>query len=111
MKHILARPPVDAHEPIGGIADRRRFHDGIFVGIDRRTGQYMLHDGTSVKLARTVMRVPTNEKWNKEMLVKVGCTPYDLHEAGARSDLQGECREHGGAADEGHPGSSGMRQR
>ena len=52
---------------------------GIFIGIDRRTGQYMLHDGTEVKLARTVMRVLSAEKWNKDALVRVGCTPYDLH--------------------------------
>ena len=27
-----------SHEPIGGMADGRRFHVGIFVGDDRRTG-------------------------------------------------------------------------
>ena len=40
----------------------------------------MLHDGTEVKLARTIMRMPGAEKWNRDALVKVGCTLYDLHQ-------------------------------
>ena len=40
----------------------------------------MLHDGSGVKLARTIMRMPGADKWNKDALVKVGCTPYDLHQ-------------------------------
>ena len=64
-----------SHEPIGGISDGRRFHAGIFVGVDRRTGQYMLHDGIPIKLARTVLRMPGAEKWNKEAMSKIGCKP------------------------------------
>ena len=33
-----------------------------------------------MKIAGTVVRVPTNEKWNKELLAKIGCTPYDMHQ-------------------------------
>ena len=40
----------------------------------------MLHFGTEVKLARTIMRMPGAEKRDREALVKVGCTPYDLHQ-------------------------------
>ena len=40
----------------------------------------MLHDGNSIKLARTVLRMPRAEKWNKEAMSKIGCTPYDLHQ-------------------------------
>ena len=57
-----------------GIVDGRRFHAGNFMGIDRRTGQYMFHDGSEVKPARTILRVPGADKWDKEALVKVGCT-------------------------------------
>ena len=69
-----------SHEPNGGNADGRRFHAGIFVGVDRRTGQYMLHGGNSIKLARTVLRMPGAEKWNKEAKSKIGCTPHGLHQ-------------------------------
>ena len=37
-----------SHEPLGNNADGRRFHDGVFIGIDRRTGQYMIHSGDEV---------------------------------------------------------------
>ena len=40
----------------------------------------MFHDGTDVKLARTSLRMPGAEKWDREAMVKVGCTPYDLHQ-------------------------------
>ena len=39
----------------------------------------MLHDGESIKLARSVMRVPDANKWDKDALTRVGSTPYDLH--------------------------------
>ena len=60
-------------------SDGRRFHLGVFVGIDRRMGQYMLHDGEGVKLARTVMRMPTADKWSKDALSSTVSTPYSLH--------------------------------
>ena len=39
----------------------------------------MVYSEDELKLARTVTRVPENEKWNKVMLSGVRCTPYDLH--------------------------------
>ena len=56
-----------------------RFHSGIFVGIDARTGQYMLYADDTIKLARTVVRVPTSDKWDKSMLQNVRVTPYSMH--------------------------------
>ena len=47
-----------SHEPLSGIADGRRFHEGVLVGSDRRTGQYMIHSGAEIKLAMMVVRVP-----------------------------------------------------
>ena len=51
-----------SHEPLKGIVEDRRFHACIFIGIDRRTGQHMLHDDTEVKLVRTITRMPGAEK-------------------------------------------------
>ena len=68
-----------SHEPLSNAADGKRFHLGIFVGIDQRTGQYMLHDGESIKLARTVVRMPDANKWDVAALGKVGSTTWDLH--------------------------------
>ena len=70
-----------AQEPIANSIGGRRFHRGIFVGIDKRTGQYMLHSPEGVKLARTVVRVPDAEKYSKEDLSAVCSTPWDLFQA------------------------------
>ena len=67
-----------SHEPVSA-ADGRRWHSGTFLGMDRRTGQYTLYDGKEIKLARTVMRLPDGNKWDKEALSAVNSTPWDLH--------------------------------
>ena len=66
------------HEPVS-FADGRKWHPGVFLGIDRRTGQYTLYDGESIKLTRTVMRVPEANTWDKDALSKVHLAPWDLH--------------------------------
>ena len=32
-----------AQEPLSSSGDRRWWHEGVFIGIDERTGQYMIH--------------------------------------------------------------------
>ena len=49
------------------------------MGIDQRTGQYMIHSDDSIKLARTVVRVPNVEKWDRDSLSAVKATPPSLH--------------------------------
>ena len=73
-----------SHEPLSNTSDGRRFHLGAFIGIDRRTGQYMLHDGTEIKLARTVMRLPDANKWDRTELAKIAATPWDVHQPRAQ---------------------------
>ena len=72
---------IRAHEPITNSDGGRRFHKGVFVGIDRRTGQYMLHYNGEIKLARTVMRSPDDEKYSKDALSSVNTTPWNMFEA------------------------------
>ena len=40
-----------------------RFNTGTFVGMDRLTGQYMLYTADGIRFARTVLRMPTPEKF------------------------------------------------
>ena len=68
-----------SHEPVASVSGGSRFHSGIFVGIDQRTGQYMIFSDDGIKLARTVVRVPELEKWDKSALAGVRSTPHDLH--------------------------------
>ena len=41
----------------------------------------MVYSGDEVKLARTVVRAPEVEKWNKDLLAAVKLTPVELHQA------------------------------
>ena len=70
---------VRSQEPASVHLDGRRWHSGVFVGVDRRTGQYIIYSDDQVRLARTVVRVPEADKWCKESLSGVRCTPWDLH--------------------------------
>ena len=75
----VCRFKVRSQEPTSTHPDGHRWHSGVFVGIDRRTGQYMIYSDGKVRLARTVVRVPEADKWCKESLAGVRCTPWDLH--------------------------------
>ena len=70
---------VRSQEPLSSVYNRR-FHRGVFIGIDRRTGQYMLYSEGEVRLARTVVRVPESEKWNKDKLAAIRSTPLSMHQ-------------------------------
>ena len=39
----------------------------------------MVYSDDQVQLARTVVRVPEADKWCKESLSAVRCTPWDMH--------------------------------
>ena len=68
-----------SHEPLSNSPDGRRWHVGLFLGIDRRTGQYIVHGEHGIKFARTIIRLPDANKWNKEALEKLNVTPQSLH--------------------------------
>ena len=44
-----------------------------------RTGQYMIHDEGRVIYARTILRKPSPNKFNKDDLAKVAVTTWSLH--------------------------------
>ena len=49
------------------------------MGIDRRTGQYMIYSDGELQCSRTIMRMPEAEKFSKDLLSGVSITPWDLH--------------------------------
>ena len=75
----IVRYKLRPQEPIANSWDGRRFHSGIFLGIDQRTGQYMMYGDHGVKYARTILRLPDAEKWNSESLQALNITPKSLH--------------------------------
>ena len=70
-----------AKETLRSDGDGYRFHKGMFLGVNRRDGQYMLWGEGQVQYARTVMRLPEEMKWSGEQLQTVSATPHDLHSA------------------------------
>ena len=44
-----------------------------------KAGQYMVHDSGNKRFARSIMRMPEPDKFNKEELAKIAVTPWDLH--------------------------------
>ena len=73
------RCKLRSQEPFSASGDGRRFHVGTYVGVDRRTGQYMIHVGDGIQYARTVMRLPGPNKWEKDRLAEIKATPWSLH--------------------------------
>ena len=59
-----------------------RFSAGVYLGHDRMSIQHILCDAKtrSVAYARTIMRLPNAEKFNKEQLSDVSITPWQLHD-------------------------------
>ena len=73
------RCKMRSQEPFSASGDGRRFHVGTYVGVDRRTGQYMIHVGDGIQYARTVMRLPEPNKWEEDRLADIRATPWSLH--------------------------------
>ena len=76
----LCRYKVRSKEAIASTGDGNRFHRGIFLGINRRDGQYILFGQDQVQFARTVLRVPEEQKWNFGSIQAVNATPFGEHE-------------------------------
>ena len=76
----VCRYKIRSKEAIADASDGNRYHNGVFIGINRRDGQYILAGQSGVHHARTVLRVPEEQKWNLEMLQSVSATPFDEHQ-------------------------------
>ena len=66
-------------ELIPSAGDGRKWHEGTVVGVDQRTGQCMINDSGDIKFARTIIRMPEPDAFNKDELAKIDVTPWDLH--------------------------------
>ena len=53
---------------------------GVFLGICRMTGRYLVWNGETVAAARTVMRLPDVQKWDMKKIADVTQRPWQLHE-------------------------------
>ena len=70
----------------GGVAGEGiRWSEGIFVGIHRRTNQYLMFDAAhGILEARTIMRFPDELKIDAKLAQAVNITPQRIHDSAAR---------------------------
>jgi hypothetical protein len=66
-----------AHLP--GTSDR--LGCGIWLGFERRTGQYVIYDNEAKRSAysRTPVHFPDKEEWKREKVDEIEIVPWDLH--------------------------------
>ena len=67
-----------SHEPVTD-SSTWRWNVGTWLGIDTKTGQYILWDGNNIMYARTFIRMIDSQKWCSEELAKVRATPWSVH--------------------------------
>ena len=53
-----------------------RWGKGVFVGYDRASNTYSVADGENVIHARSLARLPSDERWDSETKGKVRATPW-----------------------------------
>ena len=65
---------------IGGSA--WRWSSGVWLGIERRTGQYVVYDKTmgGIRTARTILRMPQPQQWSLDAIRGIEATPWSIHE-------------------------------
>jgi hypothetical protein len=56
---------------------------GIWLGVDLRTGQHILFDPTQggIRHARTLMRMPDVQKFDRDRVAAISSTPWSIHTA------------------------------
>ena len=61
--------------------DMTRWSSGVYLGIERRTGQYMIYDQKtgSVYHARTIAQVPGPSKWSIDTIKEMLSTTWKSH--------------------------------
>ena len=57
-----------------------RWGQGIFLGIDKMTGRYIIWDSEKIVQARSVQRMPDCQKWDKDKVASVALRPQQLHQ-------------------------------
>ena len=75
----VCRFKLRAKETMHDGSQAHRWSIGTFLGLCKMTGQYRLFSNGTVKYARTVRRVPDQEKWCSERLQEITVTPWNLH--------------------------------
>ena len=52
-----------------------RFQRGVFLGLTDRSDEILVASSEGIRKARTIRRLPEEERWNKEQILAVRATP------------------------------------
>ena len=56
-----------------------RWSTGVFIGMCKMTGRYLVWNDGSVLVARSVLRIPDVQMWDNDKVAGVAVRPYQLH--------------------------------
>eukprot|EP00973_Karenia_brevis_P058726 8178666-Karenia_brevis.AAC.1 len=62
------------------------FEYGIFVGVNRRSSEFVVADEEGIRRARSIRRIPKEEKWREDNLRWVKWAPWKRYEGDKEAD-------------------------
>eukprot|EP00973_Karenia_brevis_P018495 2535040-Karenia_brevis.AAC.1 len=65
---------------------KARMEYGIFVGVNRKSNEFLVATVEGVKKARTIKRIPKEERWSEDCLKWVKWAPWKRHEGDEEAD-------------------------
>ena len=94
----------------GGIGGTRwRFSTGIWLGVEKKAGQFIVYDKSmgGIRHARTLVPMPKPQKFNLDAIREVAATPWSIHEPTVPEVIRVE----GGVGHEDKPGRAPVVRR
>ena len=76
--------------------------DGVFLGVRVRSSEILVGTKDGIKLARSVRRIPEEDRWTAEALELVKWVPWRLGPTDAAADGEVPAGEGGGRFARGH---------
>ena len=75
----VCRYKIDPKEVQKNATMAARWTTGVFIGMCKMTGRYLVWNDVSVIAARSILRMPDVQKWNKDRVDAIAMRPYQLH--------------------------------
>eukprot|EP00973_Karenia_brevis_P039145 5406214-Karenia_brevis.AAC.1 len=67
---------------------KSEFEYGIFVGVNRRSNEFLVADEEGIRRVRSIRRIPQEEKWSEDDLKCVKYAPWKRYEGDEEADAE-----------------------
>ncbi len=57
-----------------------RFEDGLFLGYNKESYEYIVGTATGIAFTRSLQRVPPDNRWSPDLVAGIRSTPWSLHQ-------------------------------